>query len=204
MEGSILSSNNNKSNQECQPSNPNRHPPHLRGKAIGLWYAQRQRSANSTQTSSHSRQPPSQPVATIELSPNEIQRVTEVRQLFNHQQQSQKNFKGFSSVIDDNKEDNTPIDDAEHAIQFEKLHSSFQYFEPLDRNPQIDQNLLDDLRKKQCSSVYKKLNIKRACLPITDYRQQILDTIEQNQIFVLVGETGSGKIFFKINNNLIF
>jgi HrpA-like RNA helicase len=52
---------------------------------------------------------------------------------------------------------------------------------------------LDDLRKKQCSSLYQKLNIKRAHLPITEYRRQILDTIQQNQIFILVGETGSGE-----------
>jgi len=193
MEDSMSSLNNNDSNNQCQPSNFTRHPPNLRGKAIGLWYAQRQRSTNSAQRSSHSRPPPSQPVATIELSPNEIQRVTEVRQLFKHQQQqSRKNFKGSSSNIE---EDNTSIDDVEHAIQFEKLHSSFLYFESLDRKPEIDQNLLDDLQKKQYSSLYQKLNIQRSRLPITNYRQQILNSIEQNQIFILVGETGSGKSF---------
>jgi HrpA-like RNA helicase len=185
--------NSNHSTKQSQPPNSNRHPPNLHGKAIGLWYAQRQRSANSGQTSSHSRPPPSQPVATIELSPNEIQRVTEVRQLFKHHQHSRKNFKEPSSNIDDDKEDNPTIDDAEHAVQFEKLHSSFQYFDPLDRKPEVDQNLFDDLRKKQSSSLYLNLDIKRSCLPITAYRQQILDTIEQNQIFVLVGETGSGR-----------
>jgi HrpA-like RNA helicase len=195
-EGSTSTLNNKTSNQGFQPSSSNRHPPHLHGKAIGLWYAQRQRqrSGNATQTPSHSRGLPSQPVANIELSPNEIQRVTEVRQLFNHhQQQPRKNFKGSPSNIHDNKEDNPSIDDAEHAMQFEKLHSSFQYFVPLERKPEIDQTLLDDLRKKQCSSLYQKLNIKRAHLPITEYRRQILDTIQQNQIFILVGETGSGE-----------
>ncbi len=188
----MSSLNNNDSTNQYQPSNFNRHPSNLRGKAIGLWYAQRQRSGNSVQRSSHSRPPPSQPVATIELSPNEIQRVTEVRQLFKHQKQSRKNFKESSSNIE---EDNASIDDVEHAIQFEKLHSSFLYFESLDRKPEIDQNLLDDLQKKQYSLLYQKLNIQRSRLPITNYRQQILNSIEQNQIFILVGETGSGKSF---------
>jgi HrpA-like RNA helicase len=193
-EGSTSSLNNKTSNEGYQPSTSDRHPPRLRGKAIGLWYAQWQRSRNPTQTSSHSRAPPSQPVANIELSPNEIQRVTEVRRLFNHdREQPRKNFKGSPTNIDDNKEDNPSIDDAEHAIQFDKLHSSFQYFVALERKPEIDQNLLDDLQKKQSSSLYQKLNIKRAHLPITDYRRQILDTIQQNQIFILVGETGSGE-----------
>jgi ATP-dependent RNA helicase DHX36 len=178
-----------------QPFESSRHPPHLRGRAIGLWYAQQHRAANPTQLSSRSRPPPSQPVATVELSAHEIQRVTEVRQLFKHQR---KNFQASSSSnIDKNKQENIAIDDAEHAIKFEKLHTSFQYFDPLDRRPQIDQDLFDDLRKKQCSPLYKELNIKRARLPITDYRQQILDTIEQNQIFILVGETGSGKSLTK-------
>jgi HrpA-like RNA helicase len=187
MERSTSPLNNNSSNQEYQSSKSNRHPPYLRGKAIGLWYAGQHRSANSNKPS-RSHPPPSQPVATIELSPNELQRVTEVRQLFNPQSQSRKNTKGFSSNINDKS-----IDDAEHAIQFEKLHSSFQYFEPLNRNPEIDENLLNDLQKKQSSSLCKKLNITRARLPITNYRQEILTTAEQNQIFVLVGETGSGK-----------
>jgi HrpA-like RNA helicase len=191
MASSISSLNDKDSNKQCQSSNFNRHPPNLRGKAIGLWYAQQQRSANSAQKSSHSRPPPSQPVATIKLSPNEIQRVTEVQQLFKHQQQTRKNFKESSS----NNEDNTFIDDAEYTIQFERLHSSFQYFESLDRKPEIDQNLLEDLQKKQSSYLYQSLYVKRSRLPIADYRQQILDTIEQNQIFVLVGETGSGKFF---------
>ena len=205
MEDSTSSSNNQNSNKQRQPSNSNRHPSSLRGKAIGLWYAQRQRSANPSQASSRSRPPPSQPVATIELSAYEIQRVTEVRQLFKHQQHSRKNFKGISSTnidgdqddnptIDDaDQDDNPTIDDAEHTIQFEKLHSSFQYFEPLNRKPEVDQHLLDDLRRKQNSSLYQNLSIKRSCLPITEHRQDILQAVEQNQILILVGETGSGR-----------
>ena len=166
---------------------PNRHPPNLRGKAIGLWYAQRQRSANSGSASSRPRVRPPQPVATIELSPNEIQRVTEARHLFKDHRQ---NFEGSSANIDENP---TTIDDAEHAVQFDKLHSSFQYFEPLDDKPEVNENLIDDLRTKQSSSLYQNLSTKRSRLPISKYREEILHTIEQNQIFVLIGETGSGE-----------
>ncbi|CAF4155933.1 unnamed protein product, partial [Adineta steineri] len=81
--------------ENAQSNNSNRHPPHLRGKAIGMWYAQHRRSNNGPQASSQPRPSSSQPVATIELSANEIQRVTEVRQLFNHHQQPppRKHFK---------------------------------------------------------------------------------------------------------------
>ena len=177
--------------------NANRHPPHLRGRAIGLWYAQRQqqRSANS------------QPVATIEFSPNEIQRFTEVRHLFKHQQYSQRAKPDFSSNYDDDRDENFEIDDREHAIHFERLQNSFQYFEPLNSQPEIDQNLVNDLRQKQNSSLYKNLFDQRAHLPISKYHQEILDTIQHNQIFILVGETGSGilicsKYSFDSNDHL--
>ena len=170
-------------------NNSNRHPPNLRGKAIGLWYAQRQRSANSASASSHPRPRPPQPVATIELSPREIQRVTEVRHLFKNQPHSQKHFEESSAKIDENP----TMDDAEHSVQFDRLHSSFQYFEPLSDKPEVNKNLFDDLQAKQSSSLYQNLTTKRSRLPISAYQQEILHTIEQNQIFVLIGETGSGE-----------
>ncbi|CAF0793937.1 unnamed protein product [Adineta ricciae] len=164
---------NSDTDNNIESRSSNRHPPHLHGKAIGLWYAQRQRQRPKT-----APQPSSRSVATVELTPNEIQRVTKIRQLF-HQNYS--------------KEPLLDIDDAEHTMKFDNLHSSFQYFEPLTRQFVIDQSLLQDLQRKQRSALYEKLNAKRMCLPISNYRQTILDTIEQNQIFILVGETGSGK-----------
>ena len=191
---SASSFNRDDSNRTHRSSNPNRHPSHLRGKAIGLWYAERKRDSNPTETSSHSHRQRTQPIATIELTPNEIQRVTRTHQLFRHQATTMNNFpRSLSNMDDDNRENDALIDDVEHTIQFEKLHSSFQYFESLDRQPCIDERLFEDLRKKQCSSLYEKLNHHRVHLPITKFRQQILDILEQNQIFVLVGETGSGK-----------
>ncbi|CAF2129708.1 unnamed protein product [Rotaria magnacalcarata] len=193
MNSSTFSFNYHASNEESQSSNINFHPTNLRGKAIGLWYAQRQLSGNSTRTSSKSHPTRSQPVATIELSPNEIQRVTEVHQLFDHEKETRKKFKKLSTNLQEDAIYDTSIDDVNHAMQFEKLHTSFQYFEPLDRKSEVDQYLLDDLRKKQCSSSYQTLKIQRTALPINKYRQQILDMIENNQLFILIGETGSGK-----------
>ena len=197
MESSNSSRNDRVSNHACRSSNFGRHPSHLSGKAIGLWYAQRRRPSKSTQVSTKARTPSTQAVATIELSPSEIQQVTKIHQLFNCQRKSRKNFDGSLSDIE---LDDALIDDTKHAVHFEKLHTSFQYFEFLARNPFVDQHLLDDLRKKQCSSLYRKLNIQRTRLPITDYRQQILNTIRENQIFILVGETGSGKSLQNIEN----
>ena len=182
-------------NEEYETSSAsNRHPSHLRGRAIGLWYAQRRRPGSATQTPSRSRPPSTQPVATIELSPMEMERVTGVRQLFPSQGKRQENnASGSARNTDIDLEDNTFDSDPHHTVQFDKLHSSFQYFEQLDRRPHVDQSLFDDLEKKQKTPLYQKLNHDRARLPITDYRARILDRLKRNQIFILVGETGSGE-----------
>ena len=181
--------------EEYETSSPSiRHPAHLRGRAIGLWYAQRRRPGNTTRIASRSRPPSAQPVATIELSPMEMERVTGVRQLFPSQGSRQKNNAPFSTRITDvDGDDNTFDSDSRNAVQFDKLHHSFQYFEPLDRKPHVDQSLFDDLEKKQKTPLYQKLNHDRTRLPITDYRSRILDRLKRNQIFILVGETGSGE-----------
>jgi HrpA-like RNA helicase len=139
-----------------------RHPSHLRGKAIGLWYAQRSRATKSA--------PQPQPIATVQLSAREIQRATEVGQLFND--------------VDEVESSSIPLD---------KLHREFQYFEPLHRRPALDQYLFDDLQTKQRSTLYEKLVEKRTQLPISNYREEILHCLNEHQVFILVGETGSGQ-----------
>ena len=40
---------------------------------------------------------------------------------------------------------------------------------------------------------YQELFRKRSQLPVWDYREKFIDTVNKNQVMVLVGETGSGK-----------
>ena len=39
----------------------------------------------------------------------------------------------------------------------------------------------------------KKLRKSQSKLPIAEYKQQILDTVEQNQVVIVAGDTGCGK-----------
>jgi hypothetical protein len=114
-----------------------RHPPHLRGRAIGLWYAQRSRAMQSAP-----RPPPLQPIATVQLSAREIQRATEVGQLFN------------------DVDEGSPMTADEPSIPLDKLQRAFQYFEPLHRRPVLDQYLFDDLQTKQRSTLYQQVAVK--------------------------------------------
>jgi len=53
--------------------------------------------------------------------------------------------------------------------------------------------LQDSFARKQKSKSYEKMYRNRQCLPIFDYRQQILETVRDNSVTVLCAETGAGK-----------
>ncbi|KJE97776.1 pre-mRNA-splicing factor ATP-dependent RNA helicase, variant [Capsaspora owczarzaki ATCC 30864] len=52
---------------------------------------------------------------------------------------------------------------------------------------------INPLTKRVFSEKYKKILEKRLKLPVWEYRQQFIRLFNENQIMVLVGETGSGK-----------
>lgn len=53
--------------------------------------------------------------------------------------------------------------------------------------------LQQDYERRIRTPAYQKMRPQRDGLPIASFRQQILDTIDQNQVMVLSGETGCGK-----------
>lgn len=57
----------------------------------------------------------------------------------------------------------------------------------------IDSQIQADFDRRQSTQAYQVMLAKRRALPISSFRQQILDTITQSQILVLSGETGCGK-----------
>ena len=60
------------------------------------------------------------------------------------------------------------------------------------------EDLLQERKEKeeklsQANSEFERIQIERATLPVTKYRQQVLDMVEKNQIVIIEAETGSGK-----------
>jgi len=53
--------------------------------------------------------------------------------------------------------------------------------------------LRDEWLKRAGSAAYKRMSDQRNQLPIASYRKTILETLENNQVVVLCGETGCGK-----------
>ena len=60
------------------------------------------------------------------------------------------------------------------------------------------EDLLQERKEKeeklsQANSEFERIQIERATLPVTKYRQQVLDIVAKNQIVIIEAETGSGK-----------
>jgi pre-mRNA-splicing factor ATP-dependent RNA helicase DHX38/PRP16 len=51
---------------------------------------------------------------------------------------------------------------------------------------------------------HKKILEQRRCLPVFAVRQELLNVIRENSVVIIVGETGSGKIYWIINYYCIY
>ncbi|KAH9810275.1 P-loop containing nucleoside triphosphate hydrolase protein, partial [Melampsora americana] len=99
----------------------------------------------------------------------------------------------MSSLGSPNAEDRpcTKSDDNVLALVNEPTDSTtttdFPFLEP------TDMTLMEEFAMRQQWPTYQYMLRYRASLPIAVYRSSIIDTIEQNQVVVLCGETGCGK-----------
>ncbi|KAH6917258.1 pre-mRNA-splicing factor ATP-dependent RNA helicase prp22 [Coprinopsis sp. MPI-PUGE-AT-0042] len=57
----------------------------------------------------------------------------------------------------------------------------------------IDEQLSEQFSARQASPAYQEMLAQRNTLPIAQYRETIVDIVENNQVLVLSGETGCGK-----------
>lgn len=60
-------------------------------------------------------------------------------------------------------------------------------------SPEPDQELINDFRAKMANTTFQEMLVQRNSLPIANYRQEIIETLNRSQILVLSGETGCGK-----------
>ena len=65
--------------------------------------------------------------------------------------------------------------------------------QPLERNPQLDDRLLQDYQRMKESDGYQKTISFRRKLPAFERRKKIMKLIENGNVCVISGATGSGK-----------
>ncbi|XP_002737580.2 ATP-dependent DNA/RNA helicase DHX36-like [Saccoglossus kowalevskii] len=145
-------------------------PPGLKGRDIGMWYAQRGRQRKRQQELIER--------PTVQM---DMHRVEHIEKLL-HDVQTEKDRKTRP------QKSMSIIPPAEDDITFS------YYGRSLEKNDRVDEDLKDALAEKKLRNQrYKKMMQFREKLPAFKKKQDLLDLIESSQVVVISGETGCGK-----------
>ena len=182
----------NRGSNEASQSDENRstpkHPPHLKGREIGLYYA-----------------------SLAKKNPNKEKRAEKIR-LDSHLVVKIQGLLACSRPFSEEsantwKEKYQSLSDSRFKAKFlqtlkgnDSTHFANQS-ESFDLDPAslshesqpLDQKLLDEFQTKILKPEYQQLLASRSKLPIFDHCESILKAVEENQVIVICGETGCGK-----------
>uniref|UniRef100_A0A8C9F594 RNA helicase n=1 Tax=Pavo cristatus TaxID=9049 RepID=A0A8C9F594_PAVCR len=176
-----------------------RHPSHLKGREIGLWYARKQ-GQKSKETDRQQR-------AVVRM---DERREEQIVQLLNAVQPRAEKEQEAMSWWSGDEEGHTPeqppkvkpaAEKAEKApvkrrpmVEKTSLAQDVEYL--LNKNDQdadLDEQLKEDLRKKKSDPRYIEMQRFREKLPSYGMRQELVNLINNNRVTVISGETGCGK-----------
>ncbi|XP_048776518.2 ATP-dependent DNA/RNA helicase DHX36-like isoform X2 [Ostrea edulis] len=82
---------------------------------------------------------------------------------------------------------------SEDLDQILPANSDLDFDEEVNRQPDLDAELKEELEEKMKSSKYRNMLSSRQRLPAYKQRKEIIQLINSNQVIVLSGETGCGK-----------
>ncbi|NWH73734.1 DHX36 helicase, partial [Piaya cayana] len=171
-----------------------RHPSHLKGREIGLWYARKQ-GHKSKETDRQQR-------AVVRM---DERREEQIVQLLNTvQTKTEKDQEAMSWWSGDEEGPEQPVKvkpEAEKAPVRQRpvlkktfLDRDVEYlFEKNEQDTDLDEQLKEDLRKKKSDPRYIEMQRFREKLPSYRMRQELVNLINNNRVTVISGETGCGK-----------
>ncbi|XP_050164703.1 ATP-dependent DNA/RNA helicase DHX36 [Myiozetetes cayanensis] len=172
-----------------------RHPSHLKGREIGLWYARKQ--------GQKSRDTDRQQRAVVRM---DERREEQIVQLLNSVQakndKEQESMSWWSGDEDSPTEQPVKVKpDAEKApvrrrpaLEKTSLDRDVEYlFEKNEQDTDLDEQLKEDLRKKRSDPRYVEMQRFREKLPSYGMREELVNLINNNRVTVISGETGCGK-----------
>ena len=158
---------------------PDKPPPGLKGKEIGLWYRDRQRSKDEKPLS-------------IVLNASKLDEIEEVLYKVGTLKEDVKFHKDFQQRF--LEKINVTFEEKLNQSDIVKFKS----------DPELDEELYEEINKKKGHSKhFQKMLDFRQRLPSFKKRKELVDLIENNQMIVISGETGNEFFFFK-NNLKIF
>ncbi|XP_067138666.1 ATP-dependent DNA/RNA helicase DHX36-like [Centruroides vittatus] len=166
-----------------------RHPSHLKGKEIGLYYARLRRERQndsgdvSRRNKRHVKSENENPTSKVHM---DVQKERHVEDLLLHMRNTKLPSRRYSLETEDM--DLTRACSSNSVVNQSVLKSN-----RLKVNTFLDEQYKDKLESKMNDEVYKEMLKFRKKLPAYSMREDILDLIESNQVVVITGETGCGK-----------
>nr|XP_021514063.1 ATP-dependent RNA helicase DHX36 [Meriones unguiculatus] len=185
-----------------------RHPGHLKGREIGLWYAKKQTQKN--------KEAERQERAVVHM---DERREEQIVQLLNSVQT--KNDKdseaqiswfapedhGYGTEVSSEKKINSEKKfDSQEKKSLKQEKKTFRITDKpyIDRDSEyllqenepnvgLDQHLLEDLQKKKADPRYIEMQRFRKKLPSYGMQKELVNLINNHQVTVISGETGCGK-----------
>ncbi|KAM3186116.1 hypothetical protein ACTXT7_004995 [Hymenolepis weldensis] len=171
---------------------PPKRPPHLKGKEIGLWHAQQSRR-NREEIALLQAEAFTLDQKIVERIAGVV-KAAEKQRLFSPKKKKSKNQLTASpnkviEILDERDFDEAAVsvDDDEEG------NTISSNFVNLQKRTELDRTLREEMTQKMLSSDYQSMNRKRKQLPTFAKKQEFLDLVDNNQVVVISGETGSGK-----------
>nr|XP_005494669.1 ATP-dependent RNA helicase DHX36 [Zonotrichia albicollis] len=173
-----------------------RHPSHLKGREIGLWYARRQ--------GQKSRDADRQQRAVVRM---DERREEQIVQLLNSVQTKNDKEQEAMSWWSGDEEGPAPEQPAKVKPDAEKapvrqmptwektsLDLDVEFLcEKTEQDADLDEQLKEDLMKKRSDPRYIEMQRFREKLPSYGMREELVRLINSNRVTVISGETGCGK-----------
>ncbi|NWY31147.1 DHX36 helicase, partial [Pheucticus melanocephalus] len=178
------------------PGGRGRHPGHLKGREIGLWYARRQGQKN--------RDADRQQRAVVRM---DERREEQIVQLLNSVQTKNDKEQEAMSWWSGDEEGPAPEQPAKVKPDAEKapvrqmpawektsLDLDVEFLcEKTEQDADLDEQLKQDLMKKRSDPRYIEMQRFREKLPSYGMREELVKLINSNRVTVISGETGCGK-----------
>ncbi|NXR55108.1 DHX36 helicase, partial [Hippolais icterina] len=178
------------------PGGRGRHPSHLKGREIGMWYARKQGHRN--------RDADRQQRAVVRM---DERREEQIVQLLNSVQTKNDKEQEAMSWWSGDEEGPAPEQPAKVKPDAEKapvrqrptwektsLDLDVEYLcEKTEQDAKLDEQLKEDLMKKRSDPRYIEMQRFRETLPSYGMREELVKLINSNRVTVISGETGCGK-----------
>ncbi|XP_061862196.1 ATP-dependent DNA/RNA helicase DHX36 [Colius striatus] len=174
-----------------------RHPSHLKGRDIGMWYARKQ--------GQKSKEADRQQRAVVRMDERREEQIVQLLSTVQTKNDKEQEAMSWWSGDEDGPTPEQPAKVKPVAAEkapvsqrpvFKKtfVDRDVEYlFEKNEQDADLDEQLREDLRKKKSDPRYIEMQRFREKLPSYGMRQELVNLINNNRVTVISGETGCGK-----------